>query len=120
MAIWGGLESLTGTSLAVSIGLTLVLGGGAALMAGRAIAGTWRPAWQVLLAAFGLGLADRFLIYGLFDGPLLSLSGYVADVAVIAAIGLVSYRLAQVRLMVRQYPWLYRRSGPFSYRRHEE
>ena len=42
MAIWGGLESLTGTSLAVSIGLTLVLGGGAALMTGLAIAGAWR------------------------------------------------------------------------------
>lgn len=120
MTIWGGLESLTGTSLAVSIGLTLALGGGAALMTGRAIAGGWRPAWQVLLAAFGLGLADRFLIYGLFDGPLLSLRGYVADVAVIAAIGLLSYRLAQVRLMVRQYPWLYRREGLFSYRRLEK
>ncbi len=120
MAIWGGPESLTGPSLAVSIGLTLVLGGGASLLTGRVIAGAWRPAWQVLLAAVGLGFADRFLIYGLFDGPLLSLSGYVVDVAVIAAIGLVSYRLAQVRLMVRQYPWLYRRSGPFTYRPLEE
>jgi len=112
------MEALSGTSLGVFIGLTLVLGGGAGILTGRAIAATWRPAWQLLLACAGLGLADRFLAYALFDGPLVSLRGYLFDTAVITAMALAAYRLAWVANMVRQYPWLYRRSSPWSYRKH--
>ena len=120
MAIWGGLESLTGTSLAVSIGLTLVLGGGAAVLTGQAIAGSWRPMWQLPFASLGLGLADRFLVYALFDGPLFSLIGFLVDTAVIMAIGLVAYRLALVKNMVQQYPWLYERAGLWRYRHRQQ
>ena len=118
MGMWGDAGTLTGTTLDVWIGITLIIAGGAALMTGRAIAITWRPPWQVILACIGLGLGDRFLIYGLFDGPLLLLSGYVIDTAVIISIGLVAYRIAMVRLMVRQYPWLYQQTGSFTYRPH--
>jgi hypothetical protein len=116
MALWGDAATLTGTTLDVWIGITLVVAGGAALMTGRAIAITWRPPWQVVFACFGLGFGDRFLIYGLFDGPLLSLPGFLFDTAVLIAMGLVAFRVAKVRLMVRQYPWLYRKTGPFTYR----
>jgi hypothetical protein len=109
------MEALSGTSLGVFIGLTVVLGGGAGVLTGRAVAGTWRPVWQVLLACAGLGLADRFLVYALFDGPLFSAIGYLFDTAIITALALVAYRLAWVANMVRQYPWLYRRSSPWSY-----
>ena len=104
------------TPLAVFIGLTLVAGGGAAILTGRAIAGTWRPVWQLAAACCGLGAAERFLVYGLFDGPLFSLSGYMFDTAAIMAFGLVSWRLCRTANMVRQYPWLYERAGLWRYR----
>lgn len=105
------LVPFSGTSIGVFIGLTLVLAGGAAILTGQAIAGTWRPAWQVMFASIGLGFADRFLVFGLFDGELLSVAGYLFDTAVIMAFGLVAYRLAWVRNMVAQYPWLYETAG---------
>ena len=101
----------SGTSLGVFIGLTLVLGGGAAILTGQAIAGTWRPAWQVMFASLGLGIANRFLVFALFDGQLFSIAGYMFDTAGIMALGLIAYRLAWVRNMVAQYPWLYERAG---------
>lgn len=106
----------SGTSIGVFIGLTVVLGGGAAILTGQAIAGTWRPAWQVMFASLGLGFADRFLVFALFDGELLSAGGYLFDTAVIMSLGLVAYRLSWVRNMVTQYPWLYERAGPWRIR----
>lgn len=106
----------SGTTLGVFIGLTLVLGGGASILVGQAIAATWRPLWQLVFACIGLGLADRFLVYALFDGPLLSGAGFLFDTLVLIVIGAVAYRLAWVRNMVRQYPWLYERAGPWRFR----
>ncbi len=110
----------SGVPLAVFVGLTLVIGGGAAVMTGRAIAATWRPAWQLAAACLGLGAADRFLAYALFDGPLFSLPGYLLDTGAILAIGYAAWRCYRAANMVRQYPWLYRRAGPWGYRRKPE
>ena len=103
-------------NLPVFIGITLVLGGGGAWMMGRALAANWRPVWQLVGYALLLGLADRFLVYALFEGELLSLRGYLLDTAVILGIALVSFRVTRVNTMVNQYPWLYRRVGPFGWR----
>ena len=100
----------------VFVGLTVAIIGGAGYFTGQALARGWRPAWQVVLYAALLGLADRFLHYALFDGVLLSLSGYLVGTAVTCALGLLAYRLARVRAMVAQYPWLYERAGPFAWR----
>lgn len=99
----------------VFIGVTVLFMGGCAFMAGQALASTWRPVWQVFPYALGLGLADRFLGFALFDGTLLSLPGYVTDAAVLLAITLAAYRLTLARRMVAQYPWLYRRTGLFGW-----
>jgi hypothetical protein len=40
--------------------VTVILGGGAAWLSGRAIAQTWRPWWQGMLYMFILGGAVRF------------------------------------------------------------
>lgn len=105
-----------GTTWPVFVGVTLVLAGGAALLAGGALAEHWRPRWQVVLYMCLLGLADRFVVYALFDGALLSLSGYLIDTAVLIAIGSLSYQRTRARYMVRQYPWLYEPRGPLSWR----
>ena len=105
-----------GTGIATFLGLTVVVMGICAFLMGEAIAQTWRPAWQVVVYALMLGGLDRFLTYALFNGSLLSPSGYLIDTAVLLLIGLFAYRLVRVRLMVGQYPWLYERTGFLSYR----
>jgi len=110
------LASLTGTTLPVFIGLTLVLLGGAASMMGQAVATTWAPAWHNVLYGLLLGVGDRLLGFLLFGGELLSITGYLIDTAILTAIALVSYRATRAHAMVRQYPWLYERSGLFGWR----
>lgn len=110
------MESLLGTTLGVFIGLTVIIAGGAGVMTGRAQADGWKPVWEVVLASFGLALANRFLVYALFDGELLSLSGLVIDFLVITALALLAYRVTLVHKMVTQYPWRYERASLFSYR----
>ena len=110
------MDDLLGTSLAVFIGLTLIITGGAAIMTGKAIAETWRPMAQVVFACFGLALADRFLVYALFEGELLHLPGFLVHFAVITALALVAWRITRAHMMVAQYPWKYERTSLFAWR----
>ncbi len=110
------MEQLLGTSVGVLIGLTIVITGGAAVLAGRAIAGNWKPVSHVIFACFGLGLADRFLVYALFEGTLLHLGGFLIHLAVITIMALVAYRIMAVRKMVNQYPWRYEQASLWRYR----
>jgi hypothetical protein len=110
------MEQLLGVSLPVFIGLTLILFGGAAFMTGQGMASKWRPIKTAFLYTALLGLGDRFLIFALFGGQLLSLSGYLIHTAILTVICLVAYRITQVRKMVKQYPWLYEREGLFGWR----
>jgi len=110
------MDAIFADGLGVFVGLTLCVMGFAAFMTGQAVASTWKPAWHAIAYALLLGCVDRFLVYGLFEGELLSPVGYVRDAAFLVAIALVAFRIAQVRKMIQQYPWLYMRSGPFSWR----
>lgn len=110
------MASLLGTSLAVFIAVTLVLFGGAALMMGRAVGVTWRPAWLCVFYGAMLGVVDRFLIFALFGGDGLSLSGWAIDTGVIVAVALLAQRVTQANRMVAQYPWLYQRAGLLNWR----
>lgn len=104
-------------SWAVYIGVTIVLFGFAAFMTGQALAATWRkPGWVVFYMLL-LAFADRFIVWSLFSGELLSPSGYAIDAATLTVIGLAAYRMTVARKMVQQYPWLYRRQGVFGWRR---
>jgi hypothetical protein len=108
--------SALGTTMWGFLIVTLLMMGFAAWMTGRAIAATWRPAWQVVAYSLLLGLADRFLVYALAEGELLSLAGYAVDTLILLAIAALAFRLTQARKMVTQYPWLYEPSGPFGWR----
>ena len=110
------MESFTGTPLAVFIGVTIVLFGGATAMMGQALAETWRPPWQNVAYGLLMGAADRLLGYLLFGGELLSIPGYIVDTTILVAIALFVYRVTLVHKMVRQYPWLYERSGLLTWR----
>ena len=104
-------------SLGVFILVTVILGGGAAALAGRAIAVTWRPWWQVVTYGLILGAVVRFFHYALFDGTLLSAHYYLVDSAVCLACGLAGFRAARAAQMVRQYGWLNEADGPLRWRR---
>ncbi len=111
------MDALLGTSLPVFIALTLGVMGFASFMTGQGLAKTWRPMWQTVLYSVLLGFADRFLTWSLFEGELFHLSGYIIDTLVLLVICAVAYRLTLTRKMVTQYPWIYQRSGPFTWRR---
>jgi Domain of unknown function (DUF6867) len=110
------MEALLGTSLGVFVALTVVIAGGAAIMTGRALADGWKPVWQVVFACFGLALADRFLIYALFEGEILNLTGFLIGFVVIVILGLLAWRVTLVRKFVNQYPWRYERASLFACR----
>ena len=97
--------------------VTGLIGGGAAWLAGRAIAGTWRPIRHVIGAMLLLGAAVRFVHFALFQAVLLSPASYLADTAFLLLVGCLSWRVTRVAQMVTQYPWLYARTGPLTWRR---
>ena len=109
--------ALTGAKPGVFLVLTVVLGGGAAWMAGRGLALKWRPVWQLVIYMALLAAAVRFLHYALFGEVLLSLQHYLVAYAVILGMALLGFRMTRVRQMVTQYYWLYERAGPFAWRR---
>ena len=104
------------TSFGVFLVLLCCLGGGAAWMTGRACANTWRPLYVLFWFVFLLSLAIRFLTFALFQGELLSLSGYLIDTVALIAISGVTFRVTKARKLVSQYPWLYEADGVFGWR----
>lgn len=116
MTLADAATELLGNDPWVFVALTLVLFGAAAYMTGQALAQNWRPAWHTVAYTMLLAIGSRFLSFALFDGDLLSLSGAAIDWAALLVIAVLAYRLNRVGLMVRQYPWLYERKGPFAWR----
>lgn len=86
--------------------VTLLLGGAAAFVSGRAIALTWRsllnvPAYMVLLAA-----AVRFVQFAVFATPLLSARSYLIDLVILLVVASAGYRITRHGQMATQYGWL--------------
>ncbi len=84
---------------------SIVLGGGAAYVMGRAVADTWRPFWQVVAYAVLLGLVVRFMHFALFEEVMLSALNFSIDLVVLLASGIAGYFNARRRQMVTQYGW---------------
>ena len=103
-------------SFGVFLLVTIVLGGGAALLAGRAIAITWRPVWQIVSYGFILAAAVRFIHFSLFGGTFLSLHYYLVDSAFCIVFGLLGFRTARASQMVTQYRWLNESDGLMRWR----
>ena len=104
-------------SLGVFVLVTVILGGGAAWLAGRAVAATWRPWWQVIFYSLVLGGAVRFIHFALFEGTLLSIHYYAVDSAICLVCGLLGFRLARAAQMVARYPWINEPHGALRWRR---
>lgn len=110
------LDPILGTTPVVFIGLTCLLFGLTAFLTGQAVAEKWMSAWALVPAAFGLALGARFLTFALFHGPLLHLPGVLAQFVYLLAVAGMAWRLTLAYRMVTQYPWVYERSGLFSWR----
>lgn len=107
------------TDVVVFFFVTIVFGGGAAWMTGRAIAGGWQPFWQAAAYCALLGGAVRFFHYGLFkpplEGSLFSLQFYLVDTAILIALAWLGYRVTRAGQMTTQYRWLYKRTSPLTW-----
>jgi hypothetical protein len=101
-------------SFGVFLLITIFLGGGAAYLSGRAIAGTWRPWWHVPLYMLILALAVRFLHFALFEATLLSPHYYAVDLIFCLLFGFLGFRITRAGQMSTQYSWLYHRAGPLT------
>jgi hypothetical protein len=106
----------SGESFTAVVLVTLILGGGAAWLSGRAVANAWQPIRQVVITSLLLGAAARFIHFALFGGTLLSAASYICDTLIFLIVGLLAWRATRAAQMVRQYPWLYVRNGPFGWR----
>ena len=91
--------------------VTVVMGGGAAWLSGRAIAATWRPWLHVAGYMLILGGAVRFIHFALFDGTLLSPQFYAVDTLICLLFGYLGFRITRVAQMTTQYRWINERAG---------
>ena len=100
-----------GDTLDLVLLFNFILIGPASFAAGHAVAVTWRPWPQIVFYTALLSALLRFLDYALANGELWSVGGFLLDWAIQLAVAAFAYRLTHARLMVKQYPWLYRRKG---------
>jgi hypothetical protein len=96
--------------------MTVLIAGGAAFLAGRAMAFKWRPLWMAVAYMVPLAAALRFFHFALFGGSLLTLHYFLVDFVILIAASLLGYRLMRVGQMTGQYPWLYEKAGPLAWR----
>src|SRR5262249_39885199 len=104
-------------SLGVFILVTVLLGGGAAALAGRAVALTWRAWWQGVGYFLMLGAAVPFISFALLDGTLLSIHYYLVDGGACGALAFVGFTAARAARMAGQYPWIHELDGPLRWHR---
>lgn len=88
--------------------LTVVIGGAAAFMTGRAIAGKWGSNAILAFYVALLTAAIRFLHFALFDGSLLSPYYYLVDFIVLLAIAFAGKAMTRRSQMAEQYGFRFR------------
>jgi len=96
--------------------VTLVLGGGCAFLAGRAIASTWRSIWVAVASMIPMGLAVRFVHFALFNEALVLPRTYAVETLILMTIACRSFQRTRAVQMVSQYYWLYEANGPLAWR----
>jgi hypothetical protein len=101
-------------SLFEFIRVTVILGGAAAWLTGRATARTWAPWWKLVLYVVLLTIALRFIHYSLFGGTFLlpaasfwtGLHYAAVDLLVLLVAAGLGRQTTRSRQMARQYGFL--------------
>ncbi len=96
--------------------VTLILGGGAAILTGRNFANNWRSPVGVALAGLGLAVAAQFLHFSLNNEELFGLKSFLLDAVPLILLALLGFRWRRADQMTSQYYWLYERTGPLTWR----
>jgi hypothetical protein len=104
--------------------VSIVLGGGAAWLTGRATARTWSSWWLLVLYVALLTVAVRFIHFSLFGGSFfLPLDTFTRalyhggiDFLILMAAAALGRQLTRARQMSAQYSFLYERAGPIGWR----
>lgn len=91
--------------------ITLLLGGAAAYLIGRAVARTWRRTITLLAYLILLDGGVRFIHFALAHDVLIAPVSFLTDLVVLAIAGGLGFRITRARQMGTQYPWLFRRTG---------
>jgi hypothetical protein len=110
------MSLFTEGSIGVFLLLSVILGGGAAFMAGRSLAKDWRSLTSLMVFMLPLGAGVRFLHFALFQHPLFSLTHFISTTLILMGFAFFGYRMKRVNQMTTQYPWLYERSGLLTWR----
>jgi len=112
MALWE-------ISLFEFIRVTVLLGGGAAWLTGRATARTWSPWWRLVLYIALLTIALRFVHFSLFEGTFFlppedfgtALHFAAVDFVVLLIAAAIGRQVTRAGQMARQYGFLSTRDG---------
>src|SRR5688572_13124392 len=112
MALWE-------ISLFEFIRVTVLLGGGAAWLTGRATARTWSPWWKLVLYIALLTIALRFVHFSLFEGTFFlppedfgtALHFAAVDFVVLLIAAAIGRQVTRAGQMARQYGFLSGREG---------
>ncbi len=96
--------------------VTVVLGGGAAWMTGRAVASGWDSLYKLAFYLVLLTVAVRFIHHALFGGTMLTPRYYIADAVILFIFGFLGFRFTRASQMATQYSWMYERTGPLTWR----
>jgi hypothetical protein len=110
------MSLLVEKSLLDFIVITLILGGWASWMTGKAFAQTWGRLLGLLCALIALGFVVRFVHFSVFEAKLFSLHYLLIDIGFCLIFGLIGFRLTRVNQMVQQYWWLYERTSVLGYK----
>lgn len=97
-----------------------VLGGGAAWITGQAVARTWGPLWQLAVYVALLAVAVGLLGLALTGPESASILVWSRDALILGVVAFLGYRVARAERMAAQYPWLFERAGPLSWRPRRE
>jgi len=103
-------------SLFEFIRVTVILGGAAAWLTGRATANAWAPWWTLVLYVVLLTIALRFIHFSLFEGTFFlppsdfgtALYFGLIDFVVLMIAAAIGRTVTRSRQMVRQYGFLTR------------
>ena len=96
--------------------VTVIMGGWAAWMTGRAIAITWRPFWNLRRLSPDPGGGRPVHPFRAVRGTLMSIQLLSRSTpSSLLIIGTLGFRYYRARQMTTQYRWLYERTGPFSW-----
>ena len=112
----GFFFALVGSTLGDFIFVSLILGGGAAYLTGQGVAREWGQPVNLIAWSLAIAFGTRFLHYALFDGLFIAPLGYLLDAALFWLVSNAAFRMTRAAKMVAQYPWLYERSGLFTWR----